>query len=59
MRYLTSFGDVNVDEIRDVEVFKKMFFADGFEGKTAGFTVSFIQHFNANLRLLFLNKFSF
>lgn len=39
-RYLKFFGDVNVDEITDVETFKTVFFPDGFETEDAGFTVS-------------------
>ncbi|KAI0225762.1 Cilia- and flagella-associated protein 54 [Lamellibrachia satsuma] len=37
-RYLTSFGDVNVEEITSVEQFKQEFFPDGFETEDAGFT---------------------
>ena len=39
-RYLTSFGDVNVEEITSVEQFKQEFFPDGFETEDAGFTVN-------------------
>ena len=39
-RYLKHFGDVNVEEITDVNTFKKTFFPSGFEGEVAGFTVS-------------------
>ena len=42
MRYLKYFGDVNVDEIKDIGTFKKVYFAEGFDGETAGFTVSAI-----------------
>ena len=59
MRYLTSFGDVNVDEINDVEVFKQMFFAEGYEGKTAGFTVQFHIFFKLSFFLETCTFFSF
>jgi len=39
-RYLTSFGEVNVEEITSVEQFKQEFFPDGFETEDAGFTVN-------------------
>ena len=42
MRYLKYFGDVEVDEITDIGQFKKVFFSDGFDGETAGFTVTII-----------------
>ncbi|XP_064633928.1 cilia- and flagella-associated protein 54-like isoform X3 [Lineus longissimus] len=37
-RYLKHFGDVNVEEITDVDDFKKTFFPDGFEMQNSGFT---------------------
>lgn len=34
------FGNLNVEEITDVEAFKKIFFPGGFESDNAGLTVS-------------------
>lgn len=34
------FGNLNVEEIQDVEAFKKIFFPGGFESDNAGLTVS-------------------
>lgn len=34
------FGDIKVDEVTDVEVFKSTYFADGFDAENAGLTVS-------------------
>ncbi|XP_074644355.1 cilia- and flagella-associated protein 54-like [Tubulanus polymorphus] len=38
VRYLKRFGDVNVEEIVDVEKFKETYFPDGFEMENAGLT---------------------
>ena len=38
-RYLKHFGDIDVEEITEVPVFKSTFFPDGFEADNAGFTV--------------------
>nr|XP_022298745.1 cilia- and flagella-associated protein 54-like isoform X2 [Crassostrea virginica] len=37
-RYLMHFGNLNVEEIQDVEAFKKIFFPGGFESDNAGLT---------------------
>nr|XP_034306398.1 cilia- and flagella-associated protein 54 isoform X5 [Crassostrea gigas] len=37
-RYLMHFGNLNVEEITDVEAFKKIFFPGGFESDNAGLT---------------------
>ncbi|XP_023930113.1 cilia- and flagella-associated protein 54-like [Lingula anatina] len=37
-RYLENFGDVNVEQITDVETFKSVFFPDGFDAANAGLT---------------------
>lgn len=34
------FGDIKVDEITDVDVFKATYFAEGFDAQNAGYTVS-------------------
>lgn len=34
------FGDIKVDEITDVDVFKSTYFAEGFDTQNAGYTVS-------------------
>ena len=34
------FGDVNVEQITNVDTFKDIFFPDGFEAENAGLTVS-------------------
>ena len=39
-RYLEMFGDVNVEQITNVDTFKDIFFPDGFEAENAGLTVS-------------------
>ena len=39
-RYLKHFGDMDVEEITEVAIFKKVFFPLGFDGVNAGFTVS-------------------
>ena len=39
-RYLKHFGDMDVEEITEVAMFKKVFFPSGFDGVNAGFTVS-------------------
>ena len=36
------FGDIDVEEITDVETFKSIFFPQGFDGDTAGLTVCII-----------------
>ena len=33
------FGDIDVEQITDVETFKSIFFPQGFDGDTAGLTV--------------------
>ncbi|KAK7503699.1 hypothetical protein BaRGS_00005238, partial [Batillaria attramentaria] len=37
-RYLQHFGDVNVEEIADVDKFRSTFFPGGFDAEDAGFT---------------------
>ncbi|XP_062618793.1 cilia- and flagella-associated protein 54-like [Saccostrea cucullata] len=37
-RYLMHFGNLNVEEITDVDAFKKMFFPGGFDSENAGLT---------------------
>ncbi|KAK3608116.1 hypothetical protein CHS0354_004771 [Potamilus streckersoni] len=37
-RYLMHFGNFNVDEITDVDSFKRVFFPSGFDGDSAGLT---------------------
>ncbi|XP_056000170.1 cilia- and flagella-associated protein 54-like isoform X4 [Ostrea edulis] len=37
-RYLMHFGNLNVEEITDVDAFKKMFFPGGFDSDNAGLT---------------------
>ncbi|GFO44544.1 hypothetical protein PoB_007104900 [Plakobranchus ocellatus] len=37
-RYLLTFGDVNVEEISDVDTFRETFFPEGFGAKNAGLT---------------------
>lgn len=39
-RYLQAFGDVNVEEITNVDMFRNNFFPNGFDGVNAGLTVS-------------------
>ena len=34
------FGDVKVDEVTDVEIFKSTYFPQGFTAENAGYTVS-------------------
>jgi len=34
------FGDVKVDEITDVDEFKRTYFPQGFDAENAGYTVS-------------------
>jgi len=38
-RYLHHFGEVNVEEITDVDIFRQTFFPAGFEADNAGLTV--------------------
>ena len=38
-RYLQHFGEVNVEEITDVDIFRQTFFPGGFDGDNAGLTV--------------------
>lgn len=37
------FGDIDVEQITDVETFKNIFFPQGFDGDTAGLTVSKVK----------------
>ncbi|XP_046336681.2 cilia- and flagella-associated protein 54-like isoform X2 [Haliotis rufescens] len=37
-RYLQAFGDVNVEEITNVDMFRNNFFPNGFDGENAGLT---------------------
>lgn len=37
-RYLMYFGDIDVEQITDVETFKSIFFPQGFDGDNAGLT---------------------
>ncbi|RUS83829.1 hypothetical protein EGW08_008410, partial [Elysia chlorotica] len=37
-RYLLTFGDVNVEEISDVDTFRNTFFPEGFDAENAGLT---------------------
>ncbi|KAK3792964.1 hypothetical protein RRG08_060658 [Elysia crispata] len=37
-RYLLTFGDVNVEEISDVDTFRETFFPEGFDAENAGLT---------------------
>ena len=55
-RYLKFFGDVNVEEITDVDEFKRVFFPDGFDSEDAGFTVSVYIHVINRSHLCGLNR---
>jgi hypothetical protein len=39
-RYLLHFGNINVEEITDVDSFRLTFFPEGFDSENAGLTVS-------------------
>lgn len=39
-RYLDMFGDIKVDEVTDVDVFKSTYFPRGFNADNSGYTVS-------------------
>ena len=42
-RYLLTFGDVNVEEISDVDTFRETFFPEGFDAENAGLTVKSVH----------------